>query len=123
MLVHARLPDACTHHAIMCATVIFNILPIKGLLNAEGMPSTPTELFTSLKQLIANLRVFGCPVVVKKCEPCLDCKVAKKVSERGLRAIFIGLPENQKGYLVYVPSTRAIMVSGDAISTNYFVAL
>jgi hypothetical protein len=46
--------------------------------------------------------------------------MAIKATERGIRAVFIGIPENQKGYLMYVPSTRAIMVSGDIIFDESF---
>ena len=60
------------------------------------MPATPTELFTGKKPAIGNLRVFGCPIIVKKYEAKIDGKMAKKATERGIRAVFIGTPENQK---------------------------
>jgi hypothetical protein len=62
MLVHARLPDTYAYHDIMYTTVIFNVLPIKGLVNAADIPATPIELFTGEQPAIGNLRVFGCPV-------------------------------------------------------------
>jgi uncharacterized membrane protein len=56
----------------MYATVIFNVLPIKGLVNTAGMPATPTKLFPGKKPAIGNLGVFGCPVIVKKYEARID---------------------------------------------------
>ena len=35
--------------------------------------------------------------------------------QKGYRGIFVGIPEHQKGYLVYVPSTRKIISSYDVV--------
>ena len=35
--------------------------------------------------------------------------------QKGFRGIFVGIPEHQKGYLVYVPSTRKIISSYDVV--------
>ena len=97
MLVHARLPNTDAYHAIMYATVIFNVLPIKGLVNAAGMPATPTELFTGKKPAIGNLRVFDCPVIVKKYEARINRKMAKEATERGIRPALLAYPKIKKG--------------------------
>ena len=34
-------------------------------------------------------------------------------AQKGFRGIFVGIPQHQKGYLVYVPSTRKIISSYD----------
>ena len=36
-------------------------------------------------------------------------------AQKGFRGIFVGIPENQKGYLVYVHSTRKIISSYDVV--------
>ncbi len=36
MIVHARLPDSFLYHAICYASAVFNILPVKGLVNEDG---------------------------------------------------------------------------------------
>ena len=36
-------------------------------------------------------------------------------SQKGFRGIFVGIPEHQKGYLVYVPSTRKVISSYDVV--------
>ena len=41
-------------------------------------------------------------------------------AQKGFRGIFVGIPEHQKGYLVYVPSTRMIMYSYDVVFDESF---
>ena len=42
-------------------------------------------------------------------------------AQKGFRGIFVGIPEYQKGYLVYVPSTRKIISSYDAVFDEMFI--
>ena len=65
MIVHARLPDSFLYHAIRYASAVFNILPVKGLVNKDGKSATPAELFHGVKPCIGDFRVFGCPCVLK----------------------------------------------------------
>jgi hypothetical protein len=58
LLVHARLPDQYHYHAILYATSIFNILPIRDLYTHDGAATTPFYLFTGNKPLLAHYRVF-----------------------------------------------------------------
>ena len=124
MLVHARLPDTYLFHAIRYACEIFSVLPIAGLFNAEGNPTTPAELFTGHNPMVLHFRVFGCPVVIKKHMALIDGKPLQKQTQRGVRGIFIGLPANQKGYLIFIPQTRQIVVSGDvAFDESFYSAI
>jgi len=43
-----------------------------------------------------------------------------KQTQRGIRGIFIGFVDNQKGYLVYSPASRQIYVSGDVTFDETF---
>ena len=36
-------------------------------------------------------------------------------AQKGFRGIFVGIPQHQKGYLVYVPSTRKVILSYDVM--------
>ena len=36
-------------------------------------------------------------------------------AQKGFRSIFVGIPEHQKVYLVYVPSTRKVISSFDVV--------
>ena len=41
-------------------------------------------------------------------------------AQKGFHGIFIGIPEHQEGYLVYVPSTRKIISSYDVVFDESF---
>ena len=41
-------------------------------------------------------------------------------AQKGFRGIFVGIPEHQKVYLVYVPSTRKIISSYDVVFDEIF---
>jgi transposase InsO family protein len=49
LLIHARLPDTFWYHAVVYATHIFNVLPVRGIKNKEDVPTTPYELFFNNK--------------------------------------------------------------------------
>jgi len=120
MLVHARLPDQYHFHAIRYAASVFNILPVKNLYNTEGDIASPHELFTGLKPLISNYRVFGCPVVAKRWVVSIDGRETVHCTEKGIRGILIGFPPNQKGHLIFLPGSRTIAVSGDVMFDETF---
>jgi len=118
LLVHARLPDTFWFQALCYATYIFNVLPVRGLKNHEEIPSTPHELFIGTKPCILSYRVFGCPSILRRWTA--EERSQGKQTERGLRGIFIGFDINRKGYLFYMPGSRNIMVSSDAIFNETF---
>ena len=41
-------------------------------------------------------------------------------AQKGLRNIFAGIPQHQKGYIVHVPSTRKIISSYDVVFNGSF---
>ena len=41
-------------------------------------------------------------------------------AQKGFSSIFVGIPQHQKGYLVYVPSTRKIISSYDVVFYERF---
>ena len=92
---------------------IFPVLPIKDLINEYGYPTTPFKLATGTKPSVSHLRVLFCPCVVRKATAHVDkkalnmCHQAKKC----FHGIFVVIPQHQKVYLVYVPSTRKIKSS------------
>jgi transposase InsO family protein len=118
LIVHARLPDTFMYHALTYACRIFNILPVKGLLDNDGNVCTPYELFMGEKPRINHFCVFGCPIVAKKWNT--KQSSTGKQTERGIRGIFLGLDTNQKGYVFYAPGTRQIYISGDIIFDETF---
>jgi hypothetical protein len=120
MLVHARLPDQYHFHVIRYAASVFNILPVKNLDNANGDIASPHELFCGNKPLISQYRVFGCPVVARRWVVTVDGRETIHCTEKGIRGIFVGFPPNQKGYLIYLPGSRTIAVSGDVMFDETF---
>ena len=60
---------------------------------------------------MSHLRVLFCPCVVNKATAHVETKTLnmRHQPQKGFCVIFVGIPENQKGYLVYVPSTRKII--------------
>ena len=45
-----------------------------------------------------------------------------KGTQRGIRGIHLGFSPTQKGLLLYVPSTRQIVISGDVICDETFAS-
>ena len=41
-------------------------------------------------------------------------------AQKGFRGIFVGIPQHQKVYLVYVPSTRKIISAYDVVCDKSF---
>ena len=83
------------------------VIPIKHLLNQGGEPTTPCKLGTVTKPSVSNPWVLFCTFVVRKETSHIDTKALKMChqSQKGFCGISIGIPQHQKGYLIYVPST------------------
>ena len=108
-MVHARVPEVYVHFALMYMTDhIFPVLPIKDLINEDGDPTTPHKLATGTKPSVSHLRVLFCPCVVQKATAHVETKTLnmRHQSQKGFHGISVGIPQHQKGYLFYVPSTR-----------------
>jgi hypothetical protein len=118
LLVHACLPDTLWFQALCYATHIINVLPVCGLKNHEEIPATPHELFIGIKPCISSFRVFGCPSILQRWTA--EERSQGKQTKRGMRGIFIGFDTNRKGYLFYMPGSRNIMVSSDAVFDETF---
>ena len=114
LMVHARVPEVYVHFSLMYTTDhIFTVLPIKYLINEDGDPTTPHKLATCTKPSVSHLRVLFFPCVVQKPTAHVETKALnmRHQSQKGFHDICVGISENQKGYLVYIPSTRKIISS------------
>ena len=112
LMVHARVPEVYVHFTLMYTTDhIFPVLPIKDLINEDGDPIMPQKLATGTRPSVSQLRVLFCPCVVRKATAHVDTKTLnmRHQAQKGFRSIFVGVPKHQKGYLVYVPSTRKVI--------------
>ena len=114
LMVHARAPEVYVHFSLMYKTDnIFPVLPIKDLINEGSDPTTPHKLATGTKPSVSHLSVLFFPCVVRKATAHVETKTLNMChqAQKGFRGIFVGIPEHQKVYLVYVPSTRKIISS------------
>ena len=101
---------------------IFLVLPIKDIINEDGDPTMPHKMATGTKPSVSHLRVLFCPCVVRKATAHVETKTLnmRHQAQKGFRGISIGIPEHQKGYIVYVPSTRKIIFSCDVVFDESF---
>ena len=101
---------------------IFLVLSINDLINGDGDPTTPHELATGTKTSVSHLHVLFCPCVVRKATAQVETKTLnmRHQAQKGFCGIFVGILEHQKGYLVYVPSTRKIISSYNIVFDKSF---
>ena len=85
-------------------------------------PTTPHKLATCTKPSVSHLRVLFCPCVARKATAHVETKTLnmRHQAQKGFRGIFFGIPEHQKGYLVYAPSTRKVISSYDVVFDESF---
>ena len=108
LMVHARAPEVYVHFVLMYTIYhIFPVLLIKDLINKDGDPKIPHKLATGKEPSVSHLRVLFCPCVVRKSTARVETKTLnmRHQAQKGFRGISVGIPQHQKGYLVYVPST------------------
>jgi hypothetical protein len=120
LLVHACLPGTFMYHALTYACSIFNVLPVRGLMNKEETPATQHQLFFGRCPMISNYRIFGCPTMVQRWVT--HNKSNRKQTERRTRGIFIGFHTNQKGYVIFSPGSCQIIISNDVIFDEGFAS-
>ena len=117
-MVHARVSEEYTHFALMYTTYhIFLVLPIKDMINEDGDPTTPHALATRTKPTVSHLRNIFCPCVVQKATANVETEALNMCHrpQKGFCGIFVGIPQYQNIYLVYVPSTKKIISSYDVV--------
>ena len=122
-MVHARVLELYVHFALMYTTDhIFLVLPIKDLINKEGDPTMQHKLATCTKPSVSHLRVLFFPCVVRKATAHVETKTLnmRHQAQKGFCGIFVDIPQHQKGYLVYVPSTRKVILSYDVVFDESF---
>ena len=63
-----------------------------------------------------------CTCVVRKATAHVETKTLnmRHQAHKGFCGIFVGIPQHQKGYLVYVPSTRKVISSYDGVFDESF---
>ena len=86
----------------------FLLLPIIDLINQDGEPTMPFKVATGTKSSVSHLCVLFFLCVVQKATAHVGTKAFKicHQAQKCFRGIFIGIPQHQKGYCVYVTCTR-----------------
>ena len=102
---------------------IFPVITIKDLINKVGKPTTPYRIAAGMKPSVSHSRVLFCPCVVRKATTHVDKKALnmRHQGQKGFRGIFVRITQHQKGYLVYILSTRKIISSFDVVLMKYFL--
>ena len=81
------------------------------------------KMATGMKSSVSNLRVLLCPCVVRKETTHVDKKELNMLHQpqKVFKGIYIGIPQHQKGYLIYIPSTRKIVSSHGVVFEKLFL--
>ena len=118
IIVHVRVSVENIHFSFIYITDhILPVLPIKRLVNQDSEPTTTHKLETDTKPSVSNPRVLFCMCVVLKATAHVYTKELNicHQSQKNSCGIFVGIPQHQKGYLIYVFSTWKLVSSHDVV--------
>ena len=102
---------------------IFSVIPIKNMENKDSEITTPHKLATGTKPSVSNLRDLFCPCFLLKANAHVETKALniRHQLQKGFHSIFVGIPQHQKGYLIYVPSTQKRFLCMALYLTKHFI--
>ena len=105
MLYHSNLPLAFWAEAVSTAVYLKNRSPTSSLKDM-----TPYECWYNRKPDVSNIRVFGCKTYVH-----IPDQKRGKLDRKSVPCIFVGYPDNSKGYKLYNPESKQMVRSRDVI--------
>jgi hypothetical protein len=88
---------------VAIAVYILNRCPTKSVKSR-----VPQEALTGLKHNVAHLKVFGCVAYTH-----VPDELRRKLDKKGYKCIFVGYSEETKGYKLYDPITRKVIINRD----------
>ncbi|CAL9013344.1 unnamed protein product [Prunus brigantina] len=103
MLHEKAIPYEFWAEAVNTAVYLLNRCPTKALNKI-----TPFEAYTGRKPGIAHLKIFGSP-----CHVLIPSALRHKLEENSHKCIFVGYGLCEKGYRLFDPSTRKVILSRD----------
>ncbi|KAG8491616.1 hypothetical protein CXB51_014995 [Gossypium anomalum] len=103
LLFQSKLPSRFWVEAVNTSVYLLNKLPTRAVKD-----KTPFEAWYRLKPSVSHLKVFGC-----LCYALIPAERRTKLERRSAPGIFVGYSSTKKGYRVYDPSTKKILVSRD----------
>ena len=121
-MVHARILEEYIHYALMYTTDHnFPVLPTKDLIKKYSKPTTPFKL-TIGKNLQYRIYAcyFFCELYRKLMHTLTKGVTYVSPSAKVFRGIFVGIPQHQKRYLIYIPITWEIVSSHDVVFEESF---
>ncbi|KAK2442007.1 putative mitochondrial protein [Trifolium repens] len=105
MLSGRNVPKSFWPEALKWATYVLNRSPT---LSVKNM--TPEEAWTGRKPTVHHFRVFGCLAHVH-----IHDVHRKKLDDKSIPCFLLGISEESKGYKLYDPSAKKVIVSKDVI--------
>ena len=103
MLHDQSLPHELWAEASSTAVYLINRSPTKALTDM-----TPEEAWTGTKPSISHLRTFGCRAYAH-----VPKQKRSKFDRKAIECIFVGYPDNVKGYKLFNPDTKTVINSRD----------
>lgn len=101
LLQQANLPKRFWAEALHTACYVRNRTSC-----SHTSPLTPFEIFYGEKPDVSHLRVFGCVAYAH-----VPKALRRKLDPKGIKCIFVGYSDNQKGYRVYDPSRDKVFTA------------
>ncbi|GAA5905630.1 hypothetical protein JCM5296_000533 [Sporobolomyces johnsonii] len=108
LLCDSGLPLSFWPYALQSATYLYNRSPTSSLPSSQ----TPFEAYHGTPPDLSNLRAWGCVAYLRLSPE--GRSAPHKLEDRGVRARFVGYPEDSKGWLFWVPEQRKIVVGWNA---------
>ncbi|KAL8090596.1 hypothetical protein AgCh_039879 [Apium graveolens] len=103
IFLQAHLPPKFWGDAILCASYIINRMPLQSLEN-----SSPYFKLYNSEPSLDHMKTFGCLCYVS------TCKIQRtKFDPRANAAVFLGYPNNTKGYKVFDLKNNVVVISRD----------
>ena len=105
-MLHERgMPHYLWAEAVHTAVHLLNRCPTKALDNI-----TPFEAYSGRKPCIAHLRIFGA-----LCYGHVPKELKHKLESKSVKGIFVGYATYEKGYRVFDPVTKKLILSIDIV--------
>jgi hypothetical protein len=105
MLTSRNVPKRFWPEALVWSTHVLNRSPTVSVKNM-----TPEECWSGLKPSITHFRVFGCIAHVH-----IPDNLRKKLDDKSSVCVNLGLSDESKGYKLYNPENKKIVISKDVI--------
>ena len=103
LLFEAKMPNNFWAEAVNTSVYLLNRLPTKAVIG-----KTPFEAWFGQKPIVSHLKVFGC-----LCYALVPAEKRTKLERKSVPGVFVGYSSVKKGYRIFDPSTKKVIVSRD----------